>query len=311
MKQNADSRSYKEQNIYFIKSIQHQKLIGFYKSGIQFEFCDIDPHCGNQFQWILQSDDQNEQKYEFRFGEYVLIQNLAKNIPINNDKVPLLLKFSNGSIDSQVFNKCSNNLIGNQPCVFKNNIKNLYFNIEKCSSTYTEQPSYFQIIPKCSLRTLSIQRPICHLIKDFQIRNYFTGYCLSFSNQFETEKYLTIKNKQTIPQDYWRISSTENNVYELYNPSQRCYIQNLSMEKEEESKYLYLSSNQPKHHWRIICPQKKEISFGVPFLIQDMLSGSFINIDLLDPKDDQSSEFGVVLKKNIDNTALWVVFYMK
>ncbi|CAK56722.1 unnamed protein product (macronuclear) [Paramecium tetraurelia] len=58
-------------------------------------------------------------------------------------------------------------------------------------------------------------------------------------------------------------------------------------------------------------PQKKEISFGIPFLIQDMSSGSFINVDLINPKDDKSNEFGVVLKKNIDNTSLWVVFNMK
>lgn len=36
-----------------------------------------------------------------------------------------------------------------------------------------------------------------------------------------------------------------------------------------------------------------------------------MNIDMFNPKNNESNEFVVVLKKNIETTSLWVVYYMK
>ncbi|CAD8077712.1 unnamed protein product [Paramecium primaurelia] len=83
------------------------------------------------------------------------------------------------------------------------------------------------------------------------------------------------------------------------------------MDKQQEANYIFLSHDQPKHNWRIICPYKQQLQFGTPFLIQDTSNGYYMNIDMFNPKNNESNEFVVVLKKNIETTSLWVVYYMK
>ncbi|CAD8084545.1 unnamed protein product [Paramecium sonneborni] len=305
-------RPIQDKNIYLIKSIEKQMLINLSKKNNRLKFHSLDMYNKKGLHWIIQSKDQNEQLYKFRFGEFVLIQNIKTNHP--DIKSPFMLQCLN-NINSQVFQNCSNNLVLTNPCLFKNIKNNLYLSIKNDEFSYQESPYYFQIISiKQHQDILKIERPILKQFGNknfFKIRNYISGFSLSVTNQFQNETYLTSKSQQTQSDNKWQfIKEEQPNLFKLYNLESKCFAQDLSISQQLEASQIFLNANQPKHSWRILCPKKQELQFGIPFLIQQDSNGYYLTVELLKSKEKNINELSVVLKKNIETASLWIIFDM-
>ncbi|CAD8171803.1 unnamed protein product [Paramecium pentaurelia] len=301
---------YSQYNQYLIKSLLNNLYFTFDKKGSLKYTKEIND---KEYFWGILSLDQVvnfNQNYSLRFGEFLQISTIkSQNQCQLLCKQPLLIQQPNTLIISaQTFQRLKDNLVQNQPCVFLNSETNLYLTINNDKITFQEKPtpgSYFQIIPLYE-QELSPNRPLIQFQYEYEIRNYVTGYSLNIYIHPLTFQNLALgairSNKKC---EIWNLTKTHNfdNKFQILNLFYEKYIHT------EDQKIVNLIKKNPLNvNWEFLTIDGKELSYGVPFLIQQSFTKYFLTMNVLNLKEPQNYQQCVYQSEILKPTSLWIIF---
>ncbi|CAD8071528.1 unnamed protein product [Paramecium primaurelia] len=299
---------YSQQNKYLIKSLLNNLYFTFdKKDSLKYtkEINDI------EYFWGILSLDQDvnfNQNYSLRFGEFLQISTIkSQNQSQLLSKQPLLIQQPDTSIISaQTFQRLKDNLVQKQPCVFLNSETNFYLTINQDKITFQEFPtpgSYFQIIPLYE-QELSPIRPLIQFQYEYEIRNYVTGYSLNISSQPQKKQILgAIRSNKKC--EIWNLIKTHNfdNSFQILNLKYEKYI-----DTEYQNTIELVNTKPYIVNWEFLTIDGKELSYGIPFVIQQPFTKYFLTMQVFNLKEPQNYQQCVYQSEILEPTSLWIIF---